>query len=164
MGPGTRGRILRIRKWRMAEVSHLNTGKRWFEMCPPNDLWRWLEAESYIKRALQTTDRWEWRHVLQEYVANNVGLIILREGDDPVGALIYEIIDYPIRRHFHIHLFSADKHSEDVWMKELLPSLKDLARKAGCDSITGEGRKGWARLLGGDIVYSFELKLAQEDR
>lgn len=127
----------------------------------PNDLNGWLHCEPYLKRALEHTDEWALEDVCGQYIQGKVFLIGCFVPDSPkaFGALCVEVINYPKKRVFQIHLFGADDHSEGLWMNFIWPQVQQLARELGCAAIMGTGRDGWARKLQARFRRLWEVPL-----
>lgn len=124
-------------------------------VCPPNDLKAWLVAEPYIQRALEHTDEWQIGHVADAYISGRVGLALMLDQDRvPFGAIVFEILTYPAKRAFQVHIGAAGPHTEETWV-QLQPAVADLARELGASSIMGTGRDGWPRKL---KQLGFEIK------
>lgn len=115
----------------------------------PNDLNGWLHCEPYLKRALEHTDEWALEDVCGQYIQAKVFLIgcFVPTSPKAFGALCVEIINYPKKKVFQIHLFGADDHTEELWMDFIWPQVQKLASELGCAAIMGTGRDGWARKL-----------------
>lgn len=126
----------------------------------PNDLRGWLACEPYLKRALEHTEEWNISDVCRQYCDAQVGLIMCLDAEDRCfGALCVEFINYPRKRVLQIHLFGADDHSEELWINYIWPAVQAVAKEAGCASIMGTGRDGWARKLQAQFRRVWEVPL-----
>lgn len=115
---------------------------------PPNDLRAWTFAEPYFREAIVHSDEWLIEDVRDQYCAGKVGVVLALNSEGKViGAFCVEMAVYPRKKVMQVHLFGADKNTEDDWMNHAWPQLQEFAREHGCDSAVGTGRDGWARKL-----------------
>ena len=115
---------------------------------PPNDLRAWIAAEPYIAKAVAVSKDVTLEDTRTQYANGQVGLVLcLDEGQQVVGALVVERMQYPRRTFLMVHFFGAREHSEDLWMEHYWPQLRQFAKGAECEAIVATGRPGWARKL-----------------
>jgi hypothetical protein len=72
------------------------------------------------------------------------------------GAGVSVLYSYPKRTVVEILLMGTAPNTERQW-REILIQFGEYARSVGASTLTGAGRRGWARKLGGTERTLFEL-------
>lgn len=64
----------------------------------------------------------------------------------PNSAVVTQTIVYPRRKYLHCWLIGGIIDE----IKGIEPQLKSFAKFIGCDALTGAGRPGWGKAMGGN--------------
>ena len=78
-----------------------------------------------------------------------------------IGAAAFQEVIFPQRRVLEIPFLGMNANTEDYWIP-IFETIKSNAKQAGFDAVVGGGRPGWARKLGGKVVYRCEFNLEGE--
>ena len=114
----------------------------------------WAQCEPHLRAALEHTKDWTIEDVALAALRGYVALWKVECLGQIVGAGATTVTRYPRRQVMDILLFGG------AGFPELLDTLKQLARSAGCASISGRGRKGWLRALpGAQQIPAWEVEV-----
>ena len=116
---------------------------------PANSLAAWIEAEEFVKKAIWRTTHWDITHVLHQFIDGKVQLSMMYEGNLLMGAIISEVIVYPLKRVFFVHGLAANPSRNMEGFDDVWNQICGLAKSCGCQTVSASGRMGWLRQVPG---------------
>jgi hypothetical protein len=106
----------------------------------------WAEAGNFIEQALKYCDgETNLEYILADLVRGDRKLLTVCDGEEMIAAVILSMSVFPRKKVCHISLVGGIRMNE--WCDQGLPTIEQLAREAGADTVRIQGRKGWLRRL-----------------
>lgn len=111
----------------------------------------WPQASPHLEPSIaMSRGCFEPVDVLAACAAGGMQLWLAADGNEIIGALVTELRDFPRKRLARV-MFAGGKHVRR-WYAEADKAIEDWSRAWGCAALSASGRKGWARLIGGEEI------------
>lgn len=109
----------------------------------------WNQARHCLEPAVDRAGgRWTMEHLCAAVIMGNTQLWVAFDDDKVWGAVTTEIVRYPAKTMLSMHFLGGEGF--DAWYSDMLDSLTQHAREAGCDGIEGIARFGFWEWLKDD--------------
>ena len=102
----------------------------------------WPQVKKHLIRAIETSGgRWEREYVLASLVTGRQVLWVIHQGNQVVGALTTEIINYPERKMVMVHFLGGD--GIGMWYQQMSDTIANHGKENGCTGIECIARSGF---------------------
>ncbi len=88
-------------------------------------------------------------------LAGKMALVIAAEGEELLAAYVVEIVTYPRKKRLRATFAGAVPHALDRWLPQMVEALEQESRRMGCSGLEALGRKGWTKVVDGEVVGTF---------
>lgn len=106
------------------------------------------DVENFLNPAIELTHGRDdmssvWKSLMTEQ--SQLWMAFDDENNDPKGALVTRVENYPLKRMMNYLYIGGDDLKE--WHKDMLAIVEKFAREEGCQGMELVGRRGWDRFL-----------------
>lgn len=115
--------------------------------------WRYVQT-GVVELCEQSDGTFEARDVFKALLDKDMQLWILHQGEEYVGFIITQIIDYPQARACSI--FMVHGKDRKKWL-HFEAELDEWAKAQGCKIMESYARKGWLKVMGEEWKVSSTL-------
>lgn len=116
----------------------------------------WPMAEPHLKPAIEMSRGcYEPEDVAKLCLAGAMQLWLASEGETVMASYVTEIVQYPRKRRVRATFAGGQPHTMDRWLEPMVSAIEAWSRVWGCQGIEAMGRKGWSRVVEGEVVGTF---------
>lgn len=79
--------------------------------------------------------------------------------DKPVAGIVSRLLREGTSGELHCHLYLVGGSHLSIWAPDFISKISTWAKAEGCSALTGNGRRGWARIVkrfGGEQVEDLQ--------
>lgn len=106
----------------------------------------WPAVAGFIEAALAyTRGCYELEDIYHQLISGTHNLWVAFEGEQVLGAVITNIMQYPRKRALVCYMAGGDNLTS--WKEPMMVLLTKFASDNGCDCMEATGRPGWLRMF-----------------
>lgn len=116
----------------------------------------WPQAVPHLMPAIEMSRGcFEPEDVEALCIAGGFKLFLAVEGEDVLAAYVTEIVQYPRKRRVRAVFAGGKPHTMEQWLEPMIAAIEHWSKEWGCSGIEAMGRKGWTRVVDGEVVGTY---------
>lgn len=88
-------------------------------------------------------------------VSGGLQLWLAVEDEDVLAAYVTEIVQYPRKRRVRAVFAGGKPHTMEKWLEPMVAAIERWSKEWGCSGIEATGRKGWTKVVDGEVVGAY---------